>query len=443
MDYLQTPCGKIRGSYDAKKQITCYRGIRYAKADRFCYPSQVTGWEGVYDAEQYGASAYQEWAFGELDLADEDVKKWPGLEIHLGVEHHYSEDCLFLNIWTPDGAKGLPVLFYIHGGGYKTGYSYDNMTDGFAFAQKDVILVTINYRLGPLGFLALPELADDEGHTGNYALADQITALKWIRDNIAAFGGNPEKITIMGQSAGAMCVQLLSVSPMAEGLFAGSIMISGGGASRKLPFSRSRESQYELGRQFGEKLGVKTREDWLNLEPKELYQAFGEFWPTLPDSGDFAVPMVDGYFLPVDERTAMETGAYHKIPYMVTSTSEDILPKLLHKMAVEWAQQVSGSGQNGYVSLFSRQLPGDDNGAWHTADLWYVFCTLDRSWRPFTTWDYELADSLCSYIANFVKTGDPNGEGLPQWEPCIPGKPMTMCFADAELVCKEAPVETP
>lgn len=176
--------------------------LRYATAGRWEYPKQVTSWEGVYDATSYGNCSYQPRAFYN---EEENLKKiFYYNEFRKGESYTYSEDCLFLNIWTPESATAdsrLPVIFYIHGGGFTGGCGHEKHFDDPVWPTKGVMAVTINYRLGPMGFLCLPELTAEAGHSGNYGLYDQLCAMKWVKDNISAFGGDPEKITIMGQSA--------------------------------------------------------------------------------------------------------------------------------------------------------------------------------------------------------------------------------------------------
>ena len=225
--FVHTPCGPVQGAAGGADGVSVFRGIRYATAGRWEYPRQVTHWDGVYDAANFGACSFQPRAF----YNEEDVpeKAFYYNEFRRGEHYDYSEDCLFLNIWAPDDAKNAPVLFYIHGGGFLGGCGHEKHFDGTAWCKKGVVAVTINYRLGPMGFLCLPELAARDGHTGNYAMFDQMAALCWVRDNIAAFGGDPGQVTLMGQSAGAMSVQQLCVSPMTNGLFRGAVMMSGGG----------------------------------------------------------------------------------------------------------------------------------------------------------------------------------------------------------------------
>ena len=217
--FVHTPCGPVQGAAGGADGVSVFRGIRYATAGRWEYPRQVTHWDGVYDAANFGACSFQPRAF----YSEEDVpeKAFYYNEFRRGEHYDYSEDCLFLNIWAPDDAKNAPVLFYIHGGGFLGGCGHEKHFDGTAWCKKGIVAVTINYRLGPMGFLCLPELAARDGHTGNYAMFDQMAALCWVRDNIAAFGGDPGQVTLMGQSAGAMSVQQLCVSPMTNGAVRG------------------------------------------------------------------------------------------------------------------------------------------------------------------------------------------------------------------------------
>ena len=218
MDYIvNTPCGQLQGIAGSVPGTIAYKGIRYATAGRWVYPKQVKSWEGVYDATQYGACSYQPRAFYN---EEENLKKiFYYNEFRKGETYTYSEDCLFLNIFTPETAKEgdkLPVLIYIHGGGFTGGCGHEKHFDGPVWPTKGIIGVTLNYRLGPMGFVCLPQLKEEAGFTGNYGLYDQMTAIQWVKDNIAAFGGDPDNMTIMGQSAGAASVQLQCTSPMTD-----------------------------------------------------------------------------------------------------------------------------------------------------------------------------------------------------------------------------------
>lgn len=417
VDYLvNTPCGSLRGTAGRLPGTAAYKGIRYATAGRWEYPVPVTAWEGVYDATSYGSCCYQPRAF--YDEAQVPEKAFYYREFRQGEHYAYSEDCLFLNIWTPDTARpgdGLPVIFYIHGGGFTGGCGHEKHFDGPAWPTRSVIGVTINYRLGPLGFACLPQLAQEAGHTGNYGLYDQLAALQWIRRNIAAFGGDPDRITIMGQSAGAMSVQQLCLSPLTEGLFAGAVMSSGGGVSSMLTPARP-EKHYPFWEAVMERCGCRSLDQLRAVEPQRLFSAWQAAKKELKGGGQAVSPCLDGTLICAGGTELLKAGKQRNIPYLIGSTSEDIMPPIIYKMAAAWARAQADQGkQASYCWFFDRRLPGDQCGAWHSSDLWYWFGTLDSCWRPMTDLDHALSAQMVDYLTNFAKTGDPNGEGLPHW----------------------------
>ena len=412
MDYIvSTPCGQVRGCPGRVAGTVAYKGIRYATAGRWEYPKQVTSWEGVYDATAYGACSYQLRAF--YNEAENKKKNFYYNEFRKGEQYTYSEDCLFLNIFTPENAKAgdkLPVLVYIHGGSFTGGCGHEKHFDGPVWPREGVIGVTLNYRLGPMGFVCLPELKAEAGITGNYGLFDQLVALQWVRDNIASFGGDPEKVTIMGQSAGAMSVQQHSLSPMSRGLFRGAVMCSGGGVSNFLPTPPA-EKQYGFWQKVMELAGCENLAQFRALAPEKLFPAWKAAQKELHAPGCF--PCVDGKLVVGTGVKLLKSGAQHRIAYMAGATSEDMLPPILFAMSRKWcAKQELPS----YTWYFDRQLPGDENGAWHCADLWYWFGTLDNCWRPFEEKDHRLSRQMVAYLCNFVRTGNPNKGGeLPTW----------------------------
>ena len=411
MDYIvHTPCGDVKGVPGRVEGTIAYKGIRYATAGRWEYPKQVTHWDGVYDASHYGACSYQPRAFYD---EEENLKKvFYYNEFRKGEHYDYSEDCLFLNVFTPAAAKPgdkLPVLIYIHGGSFTGGCGHEKHFDGPVWPQHGVIGVTINYRLGPMGFACLPELKEEAGFTGNYGLFDQLTAFQWVRDNIAAFGGDPNCVTIMGQSAGAMSVQQHCMSPLSRGLFRSAVMSSGGGVSKMLSASPA-EKQYAFWQKAMEIAGCTTLDAFRALEPEKLFTVWAQTKKEMHSPGCF--PCMDG-------RLVVDTGVYllaagkqHDIPYMAGSTSEDMMPPILQSMAHKWCV---AQKRPSYTWYFDRQLPGDENGAWHSSDLWYWFGTLPNCWRPMTEKDYALSAQMVDYLCNFVKSGNPNGD-LPAWE---------------------------
>jgi len=415
MDYIvNTPCGPVQGCPGRLSGTAAYKGIRYATAGRWEYPVPITSWEGTYDATQYGNCSYQPRAFYDEELNKK--KYFYYNEFRKGETYTYSEDCLFLNIFTPEDSKegdNLPVLVYIHGGGFTGGCGHEKHFDGPVWPARGVIGVTLNYRLGPLGFACLPELKQEAGRTGNYGLYDQYTAIKWVSDNIAAFGGDKNNITIMGQSAGAMSVQQHCLSPLSEGLFHKAVMSSGGGVS-KMMSAAGPEKSYDFWHTVMDHAGCKTLAQFRALPVSELFQVWQATKKERKDGGRAVSPVVDGQLVVGSGADILAAGKQHKIPYMTGSTSEDIVPPVIFNMAKDWckAQEVGS-----YSWFFDRRLPGDNNGAWHSSDLWYWFGTLPNCWRPMTRKDQELSEQMVSYLTNFCKYGDPNGAQLPAWYP--------------------------
>ncbi len=412
MEYLaHTPCGAVQGCA-GKAGTAVYKGIRYATAGRWEYPKQVTAWEGVYDATQFGKCCYQPGAFH-----TPDDKNFYNHEFRCGETYEYSEDCLFLNVYTPNTAKAgekLPVLIYIHGGAFVGGRAHEKHFRDPVWPLHGVIGVTIHYRLGPLGFLCLPELK------GNYGLYDQMTAIRWVKDNISAFGGDPENITIMGQSAGAVSVRQLCLSPLTEGLFQKAVMSSGGGMASGFSLEKS-ENRYAYWQTFQRYAGCETVAQLRALTPRQIFDAFDLTKKELKGRGYY--PCIDGVFL-------TENAAPHKIPYMIGATSEDIMMPELQEVAKQWAD---GQEKPSFVWHFNRQLPGDDKGAFHTADIWYWFGTLDRCWRPMEEKDYELSRQMVDYLCSFVRTGDPNTGGKqPGWRASSKNDPAVMLLGEQE-----------
>ena len=412
MDYIvNTPCGPLQGCAGRVPGTAAYKGIRYATAGRWEYPKQVTAWEGTYDATQYGSCSYQPRSFYN---EEENLKKiFYYNEFRKGEHYTYSEDCLFLNIFTPDSAKAgdkLPVLIYIHGGGFTGGCGHEKHFDGPVWPARGVIGITLNYRLGPMGFVCLPQLQEEAGFSGNYGLYDQLTAIQWVRDNIAAFGGDPDNMTIMGQSAGAMSVQQHCLSPLSRGLFQRAVMCSGGGVNKILSAAPA-QRHYAFWQKAMENAGCSTLEQFRAISPEKLFEVWNQTKKELKTPGSF--PCVDGRLVVGSGAQLLSEGKQHDIHYMAGSTSEDMMPPILLSMAQNWC---TAQKKPSYTWSFERQLPGDDHGAWHSADLWYWFGTLDNCWRPMEQKDRDLSDQMVAYLCNFVRTGDPNKAGeLPTW----------------------------
>lgn len=427
-----TPCGPITGCGCQWPGVAAYKGIRYATAGRWEYPTPVTRWEGTYQATAYGAACYQPRSF--YDEAQVPEKAFYYNEFRRGEHYDYSEDCLFLNIWTPADAgpdARLPVLFYIHGGGFTGGCGHEKHFDGPAWPTKGVVAVTINYRLGPLGFACLPELSAEAGHTGNYGLYDQLCALQWVHDNIAAFGGDPDRVTLMGQSAGAMSVQQLCLSPLTRGLAAGAVMSSGGGVSEEFAATPAPD-HYAFWQAVMRRAGCADLAAFRALAPQALFAAWQQ--EKAADGGRMrTAPVIDGRLIPREGMAAARRGDQLPVPYLMGSTSEDIVPPIVHRMAKGWCRLQADQGRPAaYAWFFDRRLPGDGNGAWHSSDLWYWFGTLDHCWRPMTAKDRLLSEQMVQYLTNFARTGDPNGGGLPRWEAVRKGQSKVLRLGEGE-----------
>ena len=409
MEYIiNTPCGKVRGIKSKNECVIAYKGIRYATAGRFEYPKEVTAWEGVYDATKYGACAYQPRSF--YDEEEMPKKIFYYNEFRKGEKYEYSEDCLFLNVFAPEVVEEkLPVLIYIHGGGFTGGCGHEKHFDEPIWPTKGVIGVTLNYRLGPLGFAVLPELKAEVGKCGNYGLFDQLCAINWVKHNIEAFGGDPDNITIMGQSAGAMSVQQHCLSPLSDGLFHKAVMSSGGGVTKTMAASEP-EKSYDFWHMIMEKCGARTLDEFRAVPAEKLFKVWQE--NKKASMGGGCAPCIDGELIVGKGHELLAAGKQHQIPYMLGTTSEDVIPPLLFSMSKDFCKRQKTPS---YLWYFERALPGDKHGAWHSSDLWYWFGTLGNGWRPFTEKDYALAEEMSGRLCAFARSGNPNADGYSEW----------------------------
>ena len=472
--------GKLRGVASGVPSVTVFKGVPYAAPPvgelRWREPQPCPDWDGVYDACRFRAMAPQA---NNKSLLDR--REFCGF----GEHERCSEDCLYVNIWTPAQSpeERLPVLFYIHGGGFVQGYSYDITVDGDSFALQGCILVTVEYRLGVLGFLAHPEMTSESGYhaSGNFGLLDQAAAIRWVHRNIAAFGGNPDNITVFGQSAGAMSTTAQICTPLTKGLIARAVIQSAGGYTGKKLHLLPRLSLAEAER-FGEsifaELGVSTLEQARKLPMEEILRVQA-------GHGMVFAPIVDGYFFPQDPDDIIRAKQHHDIPVILgycadeagwfrgkaplaekpTPEKAEAFEKTARSEYGEYAERYLeacgyfddpvAASANGfhdgistgvlaycelsaqwkdrkptYLYYFNREIPGDAFGAFHAGDLWYTFNTLHRSWRPFTGTDFELARKIGAYLCNFAKSGDPNGDGLPHWEPYTAGSRAGMALGE-------------
>lgn len=404
---LKTDCGTVRGW----ETETCleFRGIRYAKAERFGYPEAVTHWDGIYDATAYRACALQHRAFED----DATVNAFYHNEFRKGLSFTYAEDCLFLNIQTPKNAQNCPVLLYIHGGSFTGGSANEGQINGKRFAENGIIFVACNYRLGAFGFCAHPDVTEENGACGNQGLFDQAAAIRWVHENIAAFGGNPHKITLMGQSAGAMSVDIHLNNPSVRGMFSGAILLSGAGLQRCFAKPLAPAKTVSFWNAVMQNAGVSSMQALREADAQKLYFAWKQACKDDKLSMLHTMPVYDGVLL---KKGTFTKESIPDIPYIIGTTSDDMLPIILEKLAKAWGAQAKKSNQSKcYIYNFSRRLPGDEKGAWHSADLLYAFSTLDFSWRPFTDTDRLISEQLSDALCAFVKCGDPNCTSIPPW----------------------------
>lgn len=442
--------GKIQGVKAETRGVFVYRGIPYAAPPirelRWKAPQPVIPWEGVRIADTFGHPCFQ-------------AAHYPGgytTEWGYGDEAAYSEDCLYLNVWTKapgQTGKKLPVALWIFGGGLREGWGSEPEFDGEAWAGKDVVLVTFNYRLGVFGFLTHPELAAEnpEHVSGNYGILDQIEALRWVKKNIAQFGGDPDNVMIFGQSAGGRSTKTLCASPLARGLFNKAIIMSASGLTLPVPAAAavpSTTSSYM--RAFApltlEESSQQTKQvmDWAGLTDLEKMRAastevifaLGPIYQSVTGnltwmSSGLISPVVDGYVLEEDFDNAAVNNNLANVPYMIGFTLND-----MGNMApgiIDFCVNREQAGDRAYAYQFARRLPTDgrDNvlkGAFHSSDLWYVFQSFKNSWRPWTEGDWNLSEEMLTAWTNFAKFGDPNGRQGGEWTPCTGDNPRFMIF---------------
>lgn len=311
------------------------------------------------------------------------------------------------------------------------GFGSEMEFDGEAYAKRGVILVTVNYRLGLLGYFAHPELTARDGHSGNYGMLDQIASVDWVRENISAFGGDPERITIFGQSAGGMSVRALVSSPLMKGKIKGAILQSCGGYKSPLPVGGSGEKLEKAAVKFLKKNKM-TLDDFCRLPMQEITPMTRKFLGTAllyTRQMLSLTPVVDGYALTKSCDEVQEQGETLEISYMIGCTRNDIrvgksgvknvAKNKLYTSSQAWGELQERQGNPNYMYYFSRQLPGDDSGAFHSAELWYMFGTLERCWRPLTEADKALSEEMLDAWAAFIKTGNPGWERYTKGNPYV------------------------
>ena len=453
---IRTTGGAVQG-ITLPSGVHAFRGIPFAAPPvrelRWRPPQPAARWQGVRPADRFANQCMQARVFSDMMFRNAGV----------------SEDCLYLNVWAPSNARagsGLPVLVYFFGGGFVAGDGSEFRYDGESLARRGIVVVTTSYRLGIFGFFAHPELtAESPQHaSGNYGLMDQAAALRWVRANVAAFGGDPQRVTIAGESAGSMSVSAQMASPLARGLFARAIGESGALFSSSGPMS-TRAQMEQSGTRFAESVGAPSLAALRALSATELLEMAGRqgaprFWPS-----------VDGSFFPQAPAEIYAAGRQAHVPLLAGWNSEEsswrsltrlptsdsataVLTRVFGERAGEAARyypardsveatqsltdlasdrfiaystwkwldaHAATSGQPVYRYFYARPRPGA-RGAVHSAEIEYALGNLATNkvyaWTPD---DEKVSQLMESYFANFIASGDPNGAGLPKWPVGTPG----------------------
>ena len=465
---VRTDAGLVKGVTDG--MLTVYRGIPFAAPPlgnlRWCEPQPVRSWRGVRKADTFAPACMQ-----------------AGVSMPGETPPSVSEDCLYLNVWAPTkpSKEALPVMVWIYGGGFTSGNASMPLYWGDRLARKGVIVVTLAYRVGPFGFLVHPELTRESRRhsSGNYAFMDQIAGLKWVHRNIGAFGGNPGRVAIAGQSAGGASVSVLMSSPLAKGLFQRVIVQSGGMfepvqlAPTVLLANAEREGQDYL-----MSLGVRSIGALRDLPARSLLKGS---W------GSVSHPIIEPYVLPdspyntflarkqnraailvgsnADEARALITGldkikaatfeediskSWGPLPASLLAPYHHLTDAQAQRSRLDferdlrfgwdgWALARYGALQNPagiYYYHFTHSPPFPENtekagwGPSHYAELWYMFDHLDQENWDWSAADRRLAETMSSYWVNFVKSGNPNGAGLPKWPTFTANRPQVQYLDD-------------
>ena len=485
-----TENGIVRGLPAADPRITSFKGIPFAAPpvgeNRWRAPQPAANWDGVYNAFDFAPISMQ--AKTVIDPANIYTREWA-----VDPDIPMSEDCLYLNIWTPakSADEKLPVYVWYFGGGLQVGHTAEMEFDGERIARRGIVVVTVNYRLNVFGFLCHPEItAESPDAPANFGNLDQRFGTLLVKRNIAAFGGDPDNITIGGQSAGGGSVITQLTSPVNEGLFNRAIIQSGMFAAvypgtRSPGMRRTLKEAEEQGKAFFEFLGVHTLAEARAIDAETLRDKmlqYRAFWGTVEDGvycvGDGFTRLVRGERLPVPIMFGHTSSEFFSSPQAKNKAELRALAEKLYgddadkflaffdgaddtESAIRARGAVSGieyairvacranerldSPQPMYYYNFDAEIPGWDNpGTFHSVDLWFFFETLAKCWRPFTGKHYDLARQMCNYWANFIKTGDPNGddatgERMPEWKPYTEAEPYGMYFGDKAEFKREPP----
>lgn len=468
--------GTLEGALDPATGIRAFKGVPFAAPPlgplRWRPPQPPKSWKGVRSATEFAARPMQLPVFGDMVFRSKTM----------------SEDCLYLNVWAPPAPAGgkLPVLVYFYGGGFVAGSGDEPRYDGEAMARKGVVAITVNYRLGIFGFFAHPELRGEgsEHAVGNYGLLDQTAALRWVQKNVAAFGGDPKRVTIAGESAGSFSVSAQMASPLSRGLIAGAIGESGAVLGQTLAAQPLLNAEAK-GAEFAKKLGKPSLAALRAIPAQELLDA------TKPNPFEFGL-ILDGYFFPKSPAAIYQAGEQAHVPLLAgwnaeesgaagvlrgspatpeglaaslrrlyparaeeavkayAATNSDEAKQAATELASDlfigygtwrWTDlHAKTSGKPVYRYLFTQPRPGE-GGAYHAVEIEYALGNLDLNRRyAWTDVDRKISATMLDYFANFVKTGDPNGPGLPAW-PANRGKEVSVMKIGVQTQAAPSTVE--
>ncbi len=470
---VKTENGLVRGLPGNNTRISVFKGIPFAAPpvgeNRWKAPQPCKDWDGIYDAYKFAPISVQDQPGVGTDIY---CREW-----HVDPDIEISEDCLYLNVWTPAKSEDdkLPVLVWFFGGGFQWGYTAEMEFNGENLAKKGIIVVSVNYRLGAIGFLSHPDLFKESPDApANFGMLDQLAGLKWVKRNIASFGGDPENITIAGQSAGGGSVLNHLTSRSSIGLYQKAVILSGIIQFPYIPDSvispKEIDEACSYGVKFFDRLGVKTIEEARKLDASYIREVYAKFRET---EGFFFTPMIDKVFLEDNPLTLFAQGKHAHVSLMSGNTFDEFpcfiqadsdeefkakagdifgdktdeflsFPEAqktngnMHApvRAIECAVKAAFSHNDkpSYYYSFEPDIPGYDNpGTFHSVDLWFFFDNLGECWRPFTGRHFDLARNISTYFVNFIKNGDPNGtdvdgKTLAMWKPYTPSEKNEMHF---------------
>lgn len=487
---VQVENGTVQGLPAADPRITSFKGIPFAAPpvgnNRWRAPQPANNWDGVLKAFEFAPVSMQ--VRQEIDDNNIYTREW-AVEPNIAMD----EDCLYLNVWTPavSADEKLPVYVWYFGGGLQVGHTAEMEFDGERIARRGIVVVTVNYRLNAFGFMCHPEItAEAPQAPANFGHLDQQAGTRWVKRNIAAFGGDPDNITIGGQSAGGGSVMAQLTSPQNEGLFQRAINQSGiftplypGNPMPK--FLRTLTEAEQEGIRFFSFLGVSSLAEARKLDAvyvRDKAVEYEGFWGTVVDqkfcvgnafelflqNKRWMVPVLFGHtsseFFSVPQVSTLDEFKQMAVDLFGDDSERFVelceidsgnLAEAIKRASVssiEYAIRIlmqanadTGARVPLFYYNFDAEIPGWDNpGTFHSVDLWFFFETLAKCWRPFVGKHYDLARQMCNYWANFIRSGDPNGvdatgEPMPRWEAYTPEAPYGMLFADQATFSREEP----